>query len=184
MSTLFSTQKYQPKNESVLRMIDDFKKNHEDVFIKVKTQWLPAIREFLREETGLRMHQKVVGTKIQKDTNITFHFVTDRDEEFIKLIDEHYPDLEFSEFSEFRQLQIKLNRSKEFFIEKPDEIFKSYTQLFDFLERYFIKYDLNLLINTLFKNSGKNADIWGTYYYNDSKIEVYYIPNYFILSTK
>ena len=96
MNTLFDQPKYSPKNTSVLRMVNDFEQKHSPIFSKVRTQWLPAVREFLREETGLRMHQKVVSAKIHKDSNISFHFVTDRNGTFIKLIDQYYLMLEYS----------------------------------------------------------------------------------------
>ena len=159
-----------------MRLVQDFEQNYGPLFLKVKSQWLPAIREFLREETGLRMHQKVVGTKIHKDSNISFHFVTDREETFIKLIDKHYPDLDFNEFAAFRQLNKQLQDSKIFFKEKPEKITESFNELLEFINQYFIKYDLNGLINNLFKNSGKSADIWGTYFFKDNRIEIYYIP--------
>ena len=114
MNNLFDQHKYNPKNKSVLRMVNEFEKKYNPIFTKVRSQWLPAIREFLREETGLRMHQKVIGTKIQKDSNVSFHFVTDRNEKFIKLIDQHYPDLDFDEYTAFNKLHIQLKNSKIF----------------------------------------------------------------------
>ncbi len=176
MNTLFDQPRYFPKNKSVLRMVNHFEQKYDPIFLKVRTQWLPSIREFLREETGLRMHQKVVGTKIHKDSNISFHFVSDRNETFIKLIDQHYPDLDFDEYTAFNKLNFQLKNSKTFFIERHGDLVDSYNQLSGFLDQYFKKYDLNELLNTLFKNSGKSADIWGTYFFRDSKIEVYYVP--------
>ncbi len=157
-------------------MLKDFEQKYDPIFSKVKSQWLPSIREFLREETGLRMHQKVVGAKIQKDNNVSFNFVSDRNETFIKLIDQHYPDLDFDEYTAFNKLNLELKNSKSFFLEKHGDIAQSYIQLTNFLDQYFKKYDLNELLNTLFKNAGKSADIWGTYFCRDSKIEVYYVP--------
>lgn len=176
MNNLFNPITYNPKNKSVLRILNDFEQKYDPIFSKVKSQWLPAIREFLREETGLRMHQKVVGTKIQKDINVSFNFVSDKNETFIKLIDQHYPDLDFDEYTAFNKLNLELKNSKYFFLEKHGDIAQSYIQLTNFLDQYFKKYDLNELLNTLFKNSGKSADIWGTYFYRDNRIEIYYIP--------
>ncbi|MBK9317759.1 MAG: hypothetical protein IPM91_02230 [Bacteroidetes bacterium] len=124
-----STNRYVPKNKSVLRMVHDFETKYNPIFSKIRTQWLPSIREFLREETGLRMHQKVVGTKIQKDSNVSFHFVTDRDETFIKLIDQHYPDLDFDEYTAFNKLNIQLKNAKLFFKDKPGDISEPYTEI-------------------------------------------------------
>jgi len=176
MNTLFDQPKYSPKNTSVLRMVNDFEQKHSPIFSKVRTQWLPAVREFLREETGLRMHQKVVGTKIHKDSNISFHFVTDRNGTFIKLIDQYYPDLDFDEYTAFNGLNFQLKNSKSFFIARQGDLAESYNKLSGFLDLYFKKYDLNELLNTLFRNSGESADIWGTYSFRDSRIEVYYVP--------
>jgi len=176
MPSLFDQNGYQPKNKSVLRLINDFESNYHDIFKKVHKEWLPNIREFLREETGLRIHQKVVGTKIQKDTNVSFHFVTDRDETFLKLIDEHYPNLDFDEYTVFRRLNFQLKNSEKYFLQKNEKVALPYKQMCLHLDLYFVKYDLKGLINTLFKNSGKSVDIWGTYSLKGSKIEIYYIP--------
>ena len=182
MPSLFDQNGYQPKNKSVLRLINDFESNYHDIFKKVHKEWLPNIREFLREETGLRIHQKVVGTKIQKDTNVSFHFVTDRDETFLKLIDEHYPDLDFDEYTVFRRLNFQLKNSEKYFLQKNEKVALPYKQMCLHLDLYFVKYDLKGLINTLFKNSGKSVDIWGTYSLKGSKIEIYYIPLILFLS--
>lgn len=176
MDNLFNQIKYTPKNKSVLLMIKNFEQKYSPLFSKVKSQWLPSIREFLREETGLKMHQKVVGTKTHKDTNISFHFVTDMDQKFIKLIDEYYPDLDFNEYSAFTKLNLELKNSKEYFIKKPDEIAGNFIHASNYLEEYFKKYDLNVLLNNLFRNSGKSADIWGAYFFKDNRVEVYYVP--------
>lgn len=176
MNTLFNQQAYHPVNRSVLRMVNDFEKKYSPVFSKVRSQWLPAIREFLREETGLRMHQKVVGAKIHKDSNVSFHFVTDRENKFIQLIDESYPNLDFDEYASFNILHSQLKRSKIHFEQNSINPQKPFNELLDYLEQYFQKYNLEILLNTLFKSSGKTADIWGTYFYNGNRIEIYYVP--------
>jgi hypothetical protein len=176
MNNLFEQHKYSPKNKSVLKMVNDFEQKHKAVFSKVKSQWLPAIREFLREETGLKMHQKVIGTKIHKDSNISFQFVTDRNETFIKLIDEHYPDLDFDEYTAFYRLHVRLRSSSKFFNNKPEEILVPFNKISNFLDDYLKKYNLKILMDNLFKKSGESADIWGTYFFEDNRIEVYYVP--------
>ncbi len=173
---LFSQPKYQAKNISVLRLINDYEKQFNSVFIKVKSEWLPPIREFLREETGLRMHQKGKGVKILKDTNVSFYFVPDRESKFIQLIDENYPELDFGEYAAFKNLKYQLNNSKIYFEQNDNNPKLPFHQLLTYLEEYFEKYNLDTLLNTLFKNVGRSADIWGTYTYNGSKIEIYYVP--------
>jgi len=173
---LFSNPNYYPKNRSVIRLINNFEQNYHPVFLKVKSQWLPQIREFLREETGLKMHQKVVGTKIHKDTNVSFNFETDRDSMFIQLIDENYPDLDFDEYASFNALYSQLKYSKKYFDQNETNPQALFYEMLDFFEEYFNKYNLDILINTLFKSSGRSADIWGTYTFKGSKIDIYYIP--------
>lgn len=112
---LFNQTLYHPKNQSVLRLLYDFENKYNPIFTKVKTQWLPNIREFLREETGLRMHQKVVGVRMLKDTNVGFNFVPDRENIFVQLIDEHYPDLDFEEYVSFNALHRQLKQAKKSF---------------------------------------------------------------------
>lgn len=175
-NTLFNQQVYIPKNKSVMRMMRNFELKYNPVFSKVRTQWLPSIREFLREETGLKMHQKVHGVKVQKDSNISFEFVTDRENKFIQLIDIHYPDLDFDEYAAFNILYSELKNSQKHFDGNSNNPKAPYDELLAFFEQYFKKYDLNVLLNTLFKSSGRTADIWGTYTYSGSRIEVYYVP--------
>lgn len=176
MSNLFTQPKYQPKNKSVVRLISDFESNYHPIFNRVKLQWLPAIREFLREETGLRMHQKIIGQKIKKDSNVSFYFMPDRDDTFIKLIDQHYPDLDFNEYAAFRTLNQDLKISKAYFPEISEKPTQAYNEISDYLDQYFKKYDLDSLIQTLFKTSGRSADIWGTYFFRDGRIDIYYLP--------
>ncbi len=176
MATLFNQHTYQPRNASIVRLVNSFESNYHNVFQKVRNHWHQSIRDFLREETGLRMHQKVIGTRIQKDTNVRFEFVTDRNETFIKLIDQHYPELDFDEYTNFKKLNLELKNSNKFFLDKTGDILHQYLELSEYLDLYFKKYDLNVLMSTLFKNSGKSADIWGTYFLRDSKIEIYYVP--------
>lgn len=175
-NTLFNQHSYIPKNKSVMRMMRNFESKYNPVFSKVRTHWLPSIREFLREETGLKMHQKIHGVKIQKDSNISFEFVTDRENKFIQLIDMHYPELDFDEYSAFNILYSELKNSQKHFDGNSNNPRAPYDELIAFFENYFKKYDLNLLLNTLFKSSGRSADIWGTYTYKSGRIEVYYVP--------
>ena len=176
MPTLFDQNLYQPANQSVLRLVNDFEQKYSSVFAKVKGDWLPAIREFLREETGLRMHQKVVGTKIQKDSNVSFRFVPDRDGAFIKLIDEHYRDLNFEEYAAFNRLKAELKNSARFFKKNSQNPIEPFAVLSNHLDEYFKKYNLQDLLDTLFKNAERIEDIWGTYSYDYGRIEVYYVP--------
>lgn len=173
---LFSNPNYYPKNKSVIRLINSFEQNYHPVFLKVKSQWLPQIREFLREETGLKMHQKVIGTKIHKDTNVSFYFETDRDSKFIQLIDENYPDLDFDEYASFNALYSQLKYSKKYFEQNAINPQAPFNELLEYFEEYFKKYNLDELINTLFISSGRTADIWGMYTLKGSKIEIFYIP--------
>ena len=176
MAHLFNQLKYIPKNNSVRWLIGDFEREYQPLFNKVKSQWLPAIREFLREETGLRMHQKIVGYKIKKDSNVSFNFVPDRHDTFIKLVDENYPDLDFNEYSIFRSLKSELTNAKFFFADNVDKPGSEYQALASYLDSYFEKYNLDSLLNTLFKTSGRSADIWGTYYFRDGRIDIYFLP--------
>ena len=122
------------------------------------------------------MHQKIVGHKIKKDINVSFYFMPDRDDNFIKLIDQHYPDLDFNEYAAFRTLNIDLKNSKAYFPDNSEKPSQAYQEVSAYLDLYFKKYDLDSIIQTLFKMSGQSADIWGGYFFRDGRINIYYLP--------
>jgi hypothetical protein len=171
----FENSFYQTKNKSVLALIEDFNKKYRLVFSKVQKYWVPYIREFLRDETGLKMRANKNGFKLGKDASTSFSFVTDHEEGFVKLVDKYYPELDFAEYAAFRTLYKEQKRSSKFF-SNPGCPTNAFKEVENYLTKYFDKYNIDELIKNLFHSTGPNADIWGCYFYRTGKIEIYYIP--------
>jgi hypothetical protein len=175
MPTLFSPLDYEPQNPSILHLVGRFESQYSKEFEKVRHDWLPELREFLRDETGLVINKRKRGTQINRDTNIGFVYKADRNNSFLKLIDEKFPDLDFDEYSANQSLQLSMIDSKKYFTshKTPEDEFLI---LEGYLEDYFEKYNLDKIVGELFKKNNDSLDIWGTYWPNDGHIEIYYLP--------
>jgi len=55
MPSLFDNPDYKPQNQSVIFLLEEYEQQYKPLFNKVKNDWLPNIRDFLREETGLKL---------------------------------------------------------------------------------------------------------------------------------
>lgn len=172
MEDLFSQLKYTPRNSSVLQLIREFESKHKDAFENVKSFWNQGIREFHRDMTGLKLDRR--NLTISKGTSVNVKFLPDGEDMFIKLIDDNYPDLDFLEYSRLRELKESMIASKPYF--ESGDLNPEFKRLLTYCEDYFKKYDLDEMLVRLFKKMGDSRDIWGAYFYQDSHIEVYYVP--------
>ncbi|MBK6446453.1 MAG: hypothetical protein IPF81_14500 [Bacteroidetes bacterium] len=105
MADLFQQSKYIPKNPSILRLIHEYQNQYHPVFLKVKSEWNQVIREFLRDATGLKLHSRKTNKGSLRDSGVDVIIKPDFNDEFIKLVDKHYPDLDFQEFMALRELK-------------------------------------------------------------------------------
>jgi hypothetical protein len=175
MQDLFDNTRYVPKNKSIHQLEADWRKKYEKVFDSVKREWQPVIRDFMRDETGLSMHQKRAEKKILKDTNLNFDFVADTEWEFFKLIDEEFPDLDFNELIANRELQTVFQETEKFYQEgeKPTQEF---IRLKNYVEKFLKDNDIEKVIEKIFKSKSSTFDIFGSYTYASGRIAIYYIP--------
>lgn len=170
MNTLFNQSKYYPNNQSILELVKDFEKKYSNIFKKVKKDWNNTIREFLRDSTGLKLR-----TKNSFDVSVEIIIKPDRNDEFIKLIDENFPDLNFFEYKQLKEFLEIAKNTKDFF-KKDSEYFNEINDLIKYCDEYFNKYNLKDIVSKLFASNADGIDIWGTYTYYDHHIEIYYLP--------
>lgn len=175
MEGLFEARKYIPKNKSIIQLEADWKYKYKLEFEKVKKEWLPEIREFMRDETGLTLHQRRKEKKILKDTNLNFDYVTDHEGEFVKMIDEKFPNLDFEELIANRSLFSELKKSEKYFSSdnKPNQEFFG---LKKFVNNFLKENDVENIILQLFKNKSSNFDIFGSYTFATSRVQIFYLP--------
>lgn len=172
---LFGQGQYIPKNHSVYRLIKDYEKTYKDVFEKIKIDWNKSIREYLRNSTGLRLSQNKKIKTTERDVSISVEIMPDCEDEFVRLVDEHYPNLDFNEYAQLREFQAALQKSMSYFNgdNKPSE---EADILLNYCEKYFKEYDLNKIIDQLFKVRKRSTDVLGTYTYQYHNVELYYLP--------
>ncbi len=175
MVDLFDNAKYIPKNKSIQLLEEDWKRRHSADFDAVKKEWLPEVRDFMREATGLSMHQKRLERKIIKDTNLTFQYVTDRNSEFLRMIDEKFPALDFGELIANRKLSVVMNETEKYY-KHENTPYQQFDEVKIYLNKYLYANDIERIIDLLFRKNSNISDIWGTYTYKNVLIEIYYIP--------
>jgi len=171
MTELFDQYKYEPKNKSVLAIIQEFEKEYSDIFEVAKTKWNHSIREFHRDATGLKLSR---GLGQGRGMNISIRFLPDKDNEFIKLIDKYYPDLDFTEYTKIKALYNTMLDANQYF--QNNERSKSFLPLYAYCKKYLEKYNLKELHASLFYEMGRSKDVFGCYFFKDSRVELYYIP--------
>jgi len=172
MSDLFEQYNYEPKNKSVLAIIQEFEKEYLDIFDVAKTKWNHAIREFHRDATGLKLSR---SSSAGRSATIQIRFLPDEDNHFIKLIDEHFPELDFLEYTKIRSIYDSMYEAKDYFL-KGEEKGGLFFPLFNFCVNYFDQYNIKKLHSLLFSEMGKSKDVFGAYYFRDNRIELYYVP--------
>ncbi|GMQ31605.1 hypothetical protein [Algoriphagus confluentis] len=171
MPELFDQYHYEPKNKSVNAIIREFEKEYQEIFELAKTKWNHSIREFHRDATGLKLSR---NSSIGRGMTIQIRFLPDEENQFIKLIDEHFPELDFMEYTKIRSLHDALIHSDPYF--QIGEIGLPFQQLVDYCSKYLDRYNLKKLHSLLFTEMGKSKDVLGAYYFKDSRIELYYVP--------
>jgi len=175
MPDLFQPSKYLPRNPSIARLIQDYQKQYNPVFTKVKAEWNQVIREFLRDATGLKLHSRKTNKGSVRDSGIEILFKPDYNDEFIKLVDEHYPDLDFQEFMSLRDLKASAVNAAKYFTSESQPL-NELKEIIKYCESYFDKYNLEEIIQKLFAQTNKSKDIWGSYPFTGRCVEIYFLP--------
>lgn len=172
-NNLFYNHKYSPKNQSVLRLIDKYEEQYSHLFKKIKDDWNPKIRSFMKDTLGLRLNKKYINALNNPDSFIHLIIKPDCGDEFVRLIDKNFPDLDFDEFVSLRNYLYAANNSKRYF--KNEEVIHA-ESLIKYCDNYFHKYDLERIIKILFSERSNSTDILGGYFYHDHNVEIYYLP--------
>jgi hypothetical protein len=171
MPDLFDQYQYKPKNKSVNAIICEFEKEYLEIFELAKTKWNHSIRDFHRDATGLKLSR---GLGKGRSMNIIIRFFPDCNDEFIRIIDQYFPELDFLEYLKTRALNSALEESTRYF--NKDIVGKFHYSLKTHCQKYLKKYNLKNIQSLLFLELGKSKDIFGAYFYKDSRIELYYVP--------
>ncbi len=124
---LFYNQRYLPKNQSVLRLIENYEEQYSKIFKKIKDDWNPKIRLFMKDALGLRLNKKYSNALNNPESFIYLNIKPDFDDKFIMLIDKYFPDLDFDEFVSLRNYLIAANNSNKFF--KNEEVYRTVCRL-------------------------------------------------------
>ncbi len=175
MADLFQQSKYIPKNPSILRLIHEYQNQYHPVFLKVKSEWNQVIREFLRDATGLKLHSRKTNKGSLRDSGVDVIIKPDFNDEFIKLVDKHYPDLDFQEFMALRELKKAADYSIRYF-NSDSHPSEELSKVIAYCESYFEKYNLEDIVQKLFAHTGKSKDIWGCYPHSGRCVEIYFLP--------
>lgn len=166
--------KYQPKNKSVVCLLKDFERTHLEVFKKVRSDWSPRIREFLREETGFKFQSKRCMDVNHLNDAVEVAFKPDKNDLFVKLIDEKYPNLDFDEFSKLSKFSEQFAEASEYFAGKNE--LSHIEALRKYCDDYFRSYELKSIIENVFNIRESGMEVWGAYFCSSKKVELYYLP--------
>jgi hypothetical protein len=175
MPNLFAPPAYNVKNPSIRRLERDWLEQFKQDFHAVKEGWLPAVREFIKSETGLTLSRRLNGRAMVTDQGLNFDFVSDSEWNFLQRLDERFPELDFEELIAFRNLAEKGHAAKPFMIgeHKPAQ---EYIKVMDFLTSYQNQHSVDLVLEELFTNKSSVYDLLGYYSFTEASIKICYIP--------
>ena len=165
---------YHPQNKSVSYLLREYERTHLDEFKKVRSEWSPRIREFLREETGLKLQSKRCKDIYHLNDAVEVTFKPDKDNQFVKLIDEEYPDLDFNEFSKLRKFSEEIAEASGYFVGKSE--LSQIEALRKYCDEYFKRYELKSIIEKVFNIKDSGMEVWGAYFCSSKRVELYYLP--------
>ncbi len=146
----------------ILSGFDDFEKRIDEI----KKSWSPKVREFYRDVLNLKTKKNPIKTIYRLDNN----------GKFIRLIEENFPDLNFSELISLQQFLHELNHVKPYYT--SDNARKSLLYAENYALAKLKKYNLEEIIKTLFNLHKRTPedDVFGSYFYKQHTVEIYVIP--------
>lgn len=175
MPELFEQSRYAPKNRSVAHLLDEYSSKYKPVFEKVKSEWNPTIREFYRQAMGLRLYSGVKGKKAAGDAGVFIQIRPDRDDTFLKTVDELLPNVDFDRYAVMKELRNSLFKASLYLhqdhLRKP-----AYDALLADVRAYLNENSLAEPFKRLMKTPGKHRDLFGQYTYADQHVELFYMP--------
>lgn len=175
MPELFEQARYAPKNHSVAKLLADYSSKYMPVFEKVKSEWNPAIREFYRASMGLRLYNGVKGKKAVGDAGVSIQIRPDKDDTFLKAVDDMLPNVDFERFAALRDLRDTLMKTSPHFADDPERK-RVYDWLLADIKGYLKANSLAGPFTEMMNKPGKHRSLFGLYTYSDQHIELYYMP--------
>jgi hypothetical protein len=172
---LFEQSRYTPKNHSVAKLLAEYSSKYMPVFEKVKSQWNPVIREFYRGAMGLRLYSGTKGRKAMGDAGVPIQIRPDRDDTFLKAVDDMLPNVDFERYAALRVLRDALLRTSAHFTEDPERKRIHDWMLAD-IRSYLASNSLAGPFTEMMNKPGKHRSLFGLYTYSDQHIELFYMP--------
>lgn len=175
MPELFEQARYAPKNHSVAKLLAEYSSKYMPVFEKVKSEWNPAIREYYRSVMGLRLYSGVKGKKAAGDAGVSIQIRPDRDDTFLKAVDEMLPNVDFDRYASLRELRDALLKAAPHFTADPERK-RIHDWLLADIRTYLKENSLAGPFSALLKTPGKHRDLFGVYVHADQHVELFYMP--------
>lgn len=172
---LFEQARYAPKNHSVAKLLAEYSSKYMPVFERVKSEWNPTVRKFYRTAMGLKLYNGVKGKKAAGDAGVSIQIRPDRDDLFLKAVDEMLPDVDFERYADLRNLKEQLIRSSSYYTSDPERK-RLYDWLLADIRAYLSRNSLRGPFTVLMKTPGKHRDLFGSYVYKDQHVELFYMP--------
>jgi len=172
---LFEQSRYAPKNHSVAKLLAEYSSKYMPVFERVKGEWNPAIREFYRGAMGLKLYSGVKGKKAIGDAGVPIQIRPDREDTFMKAVDDMLPDVDFELYASMRELRDKLVRTSGYYNTDPERK-RIYEWTLADIRSFLSRNSLAGPFTAMMKTPGKHRDLFGTYTYRDQHVELFYMP--------
>lgn len=172
---LFEQPRYQPKNRSVLALMNEYGAKYEPLFNEVKTEWNLVIRDFYRNSMGLKLYSGPKGKKATGDGGVLIQIRPDRNDAFLKAVDEHLPDLDFERLAAMRQLAKALaSVAPHYSADEERERVRSW--LFNDTQAFIRGSSLASPFKAMLRTPGDHRSLFGQYTYSSQHIELFYMP--------
>lgn len=178
---LFEQARYTPRNPSVAKLLAEYSSRYMPLFERVKGEWDPLIREFYRNAMGLslgassRKAPAGRGKKAAGDAGVPIQIRPDRDDTFLRAVDEMLPDVDFARIGALRELRASLHKAAPHFAGDPGRQ-RAHAWMLTDIEAHIGTNSLEGPFSTLMNTPGKHRDVFGSYFYADQHVELYYMP--------
>ena len=154
------------QNPTLRWILHGFDQNFEKKLHELKTTWNQKIRSYYREVLSLNTRESPLQATWKMDDNGNF----------IRLVEDRYPDLDFAELVALRRYLAEADLVEGYFTDMVAR--NALTESRQYAEERLKAYDLKDIVNTLFKfyQRSPDSDIFGRYYLRSHAIEIYIIP--------
>ena len=154
------------QNPTLRWILHGFDQNFEKKLHELKTTWNQKIRSYYREVLSLNTRESPLQATWKLDDNGNF----------IRLVEDRYPDLDFAELVALRRYLAETDLVEGYFTDMVAR--NALTESRQYAEERLKAYDLKDIVNTLFKfyQRSPDSDIFGRYYLRSHAIEIYIIP--------